>query len=87
MLGGIGYMFKVYGHQINIAQMHASVLFVALSYFRLSCFQEKDMRKSAEVEVEAKEAETRSLERRLTAALAAAASAEEEAATCVEVPY
>lgn len=65
--------------------VHASRLFVAVGCFGLSCFQEKSLRKSAEVEVEKKEADTRGVERRLTAALAAAASAEEEAVTCVEV--
>lgn len=47
--------------------------------------QERDAKKAAQQEVEARSAHARGLERRLSAALDAAALAENSAATCIEV--
>ena len=54
--------------------------------FRLSMApQERNAKKSAEQEAEARSADARGLERRLKAAVEAAALAEHSAATCIEV--
>ena len=47
--------------------------------------QERDAKKSAEQEAEARSADARGLERRLKAAVEAAALAEHSAAKCIEV--